>query len=49
MKLLIRYFLFVVFLLPTHAVYANELKNNASPYLAMHGNDPVNWMAWGKT
>ena len=29
-------------------VSANELKNNASPYLAMHGDDPVNWMPWGK-
>ena len=27
---------------------ANQLKNNASPYLAMHGDDPVNWMEWGK-
>ncbi len=29
-------------------VLANDLKNNSSPYLAMHGNDPVNWMEWGK-
>jgi len=27
---------------------ANQLKNHPSPYLAMHGNDPVNWMEWGK-
>jgi len=27
---------------------ANDLKNHSSPYLAMHGNDPVNWMEWGK-
>jgi len=27
---------------------ANQLQNNASPYLALHGNDPVNWMEWGK-
>jgi len=26
---------------------ANQLANNASPYLAMHGNDPVDWHAWG--
>ena len=26
---------------------ANQLVNNASPYLAMHGNDPVNWHPWG--
>ena len=25
------------------AVAANELANSPSPYLAMHGNDPVNW------
>ena len=27
---------------------ANDLTNHHSPYLAMHGNDPVNWMEWGK-
>lgn len=27
---------------------ANDLKNHSSPYLALHGNDPVNWMEWGK-
>jgi uncharacterized protein YyaL (SSP411 family) len=27
---------------------ANQLKNHSSPYLALHGNDPVNWMEWGK-
>ncbi len=26
---------------------ANSLKNHASPYLSMHGNDPINWMEWG--
>jgi uncharacterized protein YyaL (SSP411 family) len=25
---------------------ANQLKNHASAYLAMHGNDPVNWYSW---
>lgn len=25
---------------------ANQLKNHSSPYLALHGNDPVNWMEW---
>ena len=24
----------------------NVLKNNPSPYLAMHGNDPVHWQEW---
>ena len=27
---------------------ANQLKNHPSPYLALHGNDPVDWMEWGK-
>ena len=27
-------------------VSANELKGHASPYLAMHGDDPVNWHEW---
>ena len=25
----------------------NQLSNHASPYLAMHGNDPVQWQEWG--
>ena len=25
----------------------NQLKNHASPYLAMHGEDPVKWQEWG--
>ena len=28
-------------------VHANELKNHHSPYLAMHGDDPVQWNSWG--
>ena len=48
MKSVARYFFFIIFLLLTHSISANELKNNASPYLAMHGNDPVHWMSWGK-
>lgn len=27
--------------------YTNDLKDHASPYLAMHGDDPVQWMEWG--
>ena len=31
------------------AIFAqNQLHNHYSPYLAMHGNDPVNWMEWGE-
>ena len=26
----------------------NVLKQHASPYLAMHGNDPVAWQEWNK-
>lgn len=26
----------------------NKLKNHASPYLAMHGTDPVAWQEWNK-
>lgn len=25
----------------------NQLKQHPSPYLALHGNDPVNWQDWG--
>lgn len=28
---------------------ANDLKNHSSPYLALHGDDPVNWNEWGKS
>jgi hypothetical protein len=31
---------------PTHAALENQVKNNPSPYLAMHGNDPVRWQLW---
>lgn len=27
---------------------SNELKNHPSPYLAMHGDDPVQWRDWGE-
>jgi len=27
----------------------NQLKNNASPYLAMHGSDPVQWQDWNES
>ena len=26
----------------------NAVANHDSPYLAMHGTDPVNWLPWGK-
>ncbi len=40
-------FLLFIFFIQT-PVSANDLKNHSSPYLALHGNDPVNWMEWGK-
>jgi len=27
----------------------NQLKNHASPYLAMHGSDPVQWQDWNES
>lgn len=36
--------LFSFLVLPPCA--ANQLAGNESPYLAMHGNDPVNWVTW---
>lgn len=30
------------------AALKNKLVNHASPYLAMHGNDPVAWQKWNK-
>jgi len=29
-------------------LHANELAGHPSPYLALHGNDPVNWHAWNE-
>src|SRR5210317_765285 len=26
----------------------NQLKDHGSPYLAMHGNDPVQWQEWNE-
>lgn len=31
---------------PLGALGANSLAGNESPYLAMHGEDPVNWQTW---
>ncbi len=28
--------------------FENHLADHPSPYLAMHGNDPVHWQVWGK-
>ncbi len=37
--------LFLTGLLPLQA--ANSLKGHPSPYLALHGDDPVDWLPWG--
>jgi len=39
---------FILLLIPTlsQAELVNTLKKNPSPYLAMHGNDPVHWQEW---
>jgi len=48
MKLLITFFLILL----SFNVHAGSLKNtlqqHASPYLAMHGSDPVAWQQWNK-
>ena len=31
---------------PLHAELTNQLKQHPSPYLAMHGDDPVAWQTW---
>ncbi len=40
---------FLLFLLPllAHAEPINQLLGHPSPYLAMHGADPVHWRDWG--
>lgn len=44
MKTIIILTLFL-FTLPS---FANQLKNHSSPYLALHGDDPVDWVEWGE-
>jgi uncharacterized protein YyaL (SSP411 family) len=34
-------------LFPSRALVANQLKDHPSPYLALHGADPVDWHDWG--
>ena len=42
--------LLLILLLPVANLAAreNQLSDHASPYLAMHGNDPVKWQDWGE-
>lgn len=52
MNKLSSWLLFVIFVTPlasaATAPFENRLVNHPSPYLAMHGNDPVHWQVWGK-
>ena len=54
-----RFFLYAVFIVlvvfrvdaapaTAPAAFENQLANHPSPYLAMHGHDPVHWQVWGK-
>ncbi len=47
MKLLSLLSKVLLLLMVTVSIHANDLKNHSSPYLALHGDDPVNWMEWG--
>jgi hypothetical protein len=38
--------LLLVLLLPAAAIAGNPLANHPSPYLALHGDDPVAWQEW---
>ncbi len=38
----------VIALVAPPALAANDLAGNPSPYLAMHGQDPVQWREWGR-
>ncbi len=38
--------LFIIGLLPPQLFAGNQLSGHDSPYLAMHGDDPVDWQSW---
>ena len=40
--------LLLALILFSQAVLSNALRDHMSPYLAMHGNDPVDWRDWGE-
>lgn len=44
--MILRILLLTFYLSMTNSALANALKNHHSPYLAMHGNDPIHWMEW---
>lgn len=39
----------VLLTLPLGLQASNALKNHPSPYLALHGDDPVNWRSWSQS
>ncbi len=39
--------IFILAAFPVQATLRNELRDHPSPYLAMHGADPVHWQTWG--
>ena len=38
----------LLYTLPAAAQLSNRLLDHPSPYLAMHGHDPVHWQTWGE-
>jgi len=38
----------IILLFNSTLLHANELAGHPSPYLALHGNDPVNWRDWSE-
>jgi len=40
--------LFLSLAFPVQAELKNNVANHDSPYLAMHGSDPVKWQVWGQ-
>ncbi|MDP6550660.1 MAG: DUF255 domain-containing protein [Arenicellales bacterium] len=46
MKVLVGFVLWL-WLLPQALALSNQLQSHPSPYLALHGDDPVAWQEWG--
>ncbi|NOX42981.1 MAG: thioredoxin domain-containing protein [Gammaproteobacteria bacterium] len=40
--------IFLAMLSPARAELKNNVADHGSPYLSMHGTDPVKWQAWGQ-
>jgi uncharacterized protein YyaL (SSP411 family) len=47
MMRIIRAIALILVALPVQAALQNQLQGHPSPYLAMHGDDPVQWQEWG--